>query len=217
MSASASREDLVKALYMLDDETSDKRNWISTKDLAELLAVKPPSVTSMLHVLVELGWVEHRPYRGARLTLTGHNLALSLVRKHRLWETFLVHHLGFPWEEVHDIAEQLEHIDSLELVNRLDAYLGNPVYDPHGDPIPNAQGAFSDDRKLVPLYSYDSELPCRVGGVRNGSNDILAALSARGIELGTVLQKEDAHQLPLSLAEEILVHAMIEETPKDHE
>ena len=217
MSASASREDLVKAMFTLQGDSSNAQNWIATKDLAGLLGVKPPSVTSMIHVLVELGWVEHRPYRGARLTSVGRNLALSLVRKHRLWETFLVNHLGFPWEEVHDIAEQLEHIDSLELVNRLDAYMGNPKFDPHGDPIPNAQGKISDDRQLVPLYSYDFEKPCRVGGVRNGSDDVLAALSAKGIELGTKLHKKEVLQLPIFLVEEILVHAVEDKKHLEHD
>ena len=102
--------------------------WVSTNSMASHLGVKPPSVTAMVQVLSELGWAEHRPYHGARLTPAGLKLALSLVRKHRLWETFLVERLGFGWEHVHDIAEQLEHVDSVELVERLDAYLGPVSY-----------------------------------------------------------------------------------------
>ena len=91
------------------------------------------------------------------------------------------------------------------------------MFDPHGDPIPNAQGKISDDRQLVPLYSYDFEKPCRGGGVRNGSDDVLAALSAKGIELGTILHKKEVLQLPIFLVEEVLVHAVEDKKHLEHD
>ena len=152
MARSTNREDHLKALYSLGEGRGGDDAWVSTNEMAVALGVKAPSVTNMVQVLQELGWAEHRPYRGARLTPLGRELAVGLVRKHRLWETFLVEQLGFGWEQVHDIAEQMEHIDCPELVDRLDAFLGRPKVDPHGDPIPDAAGNIEDNRELtVPL------------------------------------------------------------------
>lgn len=207
MSKTTHREDHLKALYTLGEFSEDKESWVSTNAMAAHLDVKPPSVTAMVQVLSELGWAEHRPYRGARLTPVGRKLALSLVRKHRLWETFLVERLGFKWDEVHDIAEQLEHIDSVSLVDKLDAYLGHPSIDPHGDPIPTAQGQIADSRRLIPWVEWPDDSPCRVGAVRDSNNRVLAELSSLGIELGTELNPEDRLRLPHALAEEVLVEA----------
>jgi DtxR family Mn-dependent transcriptional regulator len=207
MSKTTHREDHLKALYTLGELSEDKESWVSTNAMAAHLDVKPPSVTAMVQVLSELGWAEHRPYHGARLTPVGRKLALSLVRKHRLWETFLVERLGFKWDEVHDIAEQLEHIDSVSLVDKLDAYLGHPSFDPHGDPIPTAQGQIADSRRLIPWVEWPDDAPCRVGAVRDSNKRVLAELSSLGIELGTVLHPEDRFRLPHALAEEVLVEA----------
>ncbi|MGB1636549.1 MAG: metal-dependent transcriptional regulator [Flavobacteriales bacterium] len=180
-------------------------HMMATNTMAMHLGVKPPSVTAMVQVLSELGWAEHRPYRGARLTPAGRKLALSLVRKHRLWETFLVERLGFGWEEVHDIAEQLEHVDSVALVNKLDAYLGHPKVDPHGDPIPNAEGEFHAQPELVPLGTYNGDQPCAVAGVKEGTDQLLSEMSARGLALGTVLHPDDRERLPAAWHDQILV------------
>ncbi|MDG1674422.1 MAG: metal-dependent transcriptional regulator [Flavobacteriales bacterium] len=204
MSKSTRREDHLKALYTLGEEAGQE-SWVSTNAMAAHLDVKPPSVTAMVHVMSELGWAEHRPYRGARLTPLGKKLALTLVRKHRLWETFLVERLGFGWEEVHDIAEQLEHIDSVALVDKLDAYLGHPTIDPHGDPIPTATGQIADSRRLTPLLEWPHDKPCKVGAVKDSNDKVLVELTSLGIELGTVLRPEDRLKVPLALAEEVLV------------
>ena len=195
MAKTTQREDHLKALYALGEQSRPSA-WVSTNAMAMHLAVKPPSVTSMLQVLAELGWAEYRPYRGARLTVAGKKLALSLVRKHRLWETFLVEHLGFGWEEVHDIAEQLEHVDSISLVERLDAFLGHPTVDPHGDPIPDANGKLPEQAALVRLSEFEGAVPCEVAAVRHGGDDVLAEMSARGIGVGTRLNEGSIENLP---------------------
>ncbi len=196
MSRSTQREDHLKALYALGARQEGDSDWVSTSQMAAHLGVKPPSVTAMVQVLTELGWAEHRPYHGARLTQAGRTLALSLVRKHRLWETFLVERLGFDWDEVHDIAEQLEHVDSVELVARLDAYLGHPTVDPHGDPIPKADGTFHPQRDAVLLAQLEPTLNCVVTGVRGGDDGTLSALKGRGIGLGSVLTAQEIRTLP---------------------
>jgi len=216
MSKSTHREDHLKALYTLGEEAGQE-SWVSTNAMAAHLDVKPPSVTAMVQVLSELGWAEHRPYRGARLTPLGRKLALSLVRKHRLWETFLVERLGFGWEEVHDIAEQLEHIDSVALVDKLDAYLGHPTIDPHGDPIPTAKGQIADSRRLTPLLEWPHDKPCKVGAVKDSNDKVLVELTSLGIELGTVLRPEDRLRVPLPLAEEVLVEPQTSQEISTHE
>ena len=203
MSKSTQRENHLKALYALG--VSQPSSWVSTTQMASHLGVKPPSVTAMVQVLAELGWAEHRPYHGARLTPTGRKLALSLVRKHRLWETFLVDRLGFGWEEVHDIAEQLEHVDSVALVERLDAYLGHPQTDPHGDPIPKADGTFHPEGEVCVLAELNPLVRCEVKAVREGSDATLSAMSAKGIALGSVLTPTQIETLPAAWLDQLMV------------
>ena len=123
----SSEEDYLKAIYAL----SYNNNGASTNALANHLNMKASSITDMLKKLSDKGWVNYEKYKGASLNLNGKIIALSIVRKHRLWETFLVNKLNFKWDEVHEIAEQLEHIKSNELVDRLDDFLGNPKFDPY--------------------------------------------------------------------------------------
>lgn len=115
-------------------------NEVSTNELAEHTQTKAASVSDMLRKLAEKNLINYRKYQGVTLTKEGQHIALSVIRKHRLWEVFLVEKLGFGWDEIHDIAEQLEHIDSKELTEKLDKFLGSPQFDPHGDPIPDAKG-----------------------------------------------------------------------------
>ena len=213
MSKSTQREDHLKALYALGE--SKPSSWVSTTQMASHLGVKPPSVTAMVQVLAELGWAEHRPYHGARLTSTGRKLALSLVRKHRLWETFLVDRLGFGWEEVHDIAEQLEHVDSVALVERLDAYLGHPQTDPHGDPIPKADGTFHPEGEVLVLAELDPLVCCEVKAVREGSDATLSAMSAKGIALGSVLMPSQIEALPAAWLEQLMVCKTVDDGSAD--
>ena len=213
MSKSSQREDHLKALYALGE--SQPSSWVSTTQMASHLGVKPPSVSAMVQVLAELGWAEHRPYHGARLTPTGRKLALSLVRKHRLWETFLVARLGFGWEEVHDIAEQLEHVDSVELVKRLDAYLGHPKSDPHGDPIPKADGTFHPEGEVFVLAELNPFVRCEVKAVLEGSDATLSAMSAKGIALGSVLMPSQIEALPAAWLEQLMVCKTVDDGSAD--
>ena len=204
MSKTTHREDHLKALYALGHSGASESEWVSTNQMASHLGVKPPSVTAMVHVLTELGWAEHRPYHGARLTPAGEKLALALVRKHRLWETFLVERLGFEWDEVHDIAEQLEHVDSVALVERLDQYLGHPDVDPHGDPIPKADGTFRNMEGVMPLSEL-GEFECAVVMGVKANDQTLSAMRDRGLGLGSKLTKNDLVTLPQAWLTQLMV------------
>ena len=127
--------DSIKAIFKI---TERNQGTASTNSVAEHLSTSPASVTDMLKRLSEKEYFHYEKYKGVYLTSKGRELATQLIRKHRLWEYFLVNKLQFSWDEVHDIAEQLEHVKSDKLIEKLDAYLGSPKYDPHGDPIPNA-------------------------------------------------------------------------------
>ena len=138
----------------------------------------------MLKVLSDHNLVSYVPYQGAVLTSAGKVQALNLIRKHRLWETFMVEKLGFGWEEVHDVAEQLEHIDSPKLIEKLDAFLGRPRFDPHGDPIPDVDGNISDRRSLVEVSALKVGERASVRGVLGSSDSFLKHLDDLGIKLG---------------------------------
>lgn len=140
-------ENYLKQIYHLQAAGEAR---VKTKDLAERLAISLPSVTSMLKSLSREGLVDYRPYRGVRLSEQGREVALRVVRNHRLIEVFLVRTLGYSWDEVHEEAERLEHAVSQELVSRIDAFLGRPKFDPHGDPIPSADGRIHE-RCATPL------------------------------------------------------------------
>jgi DtxR family Mn-dependent transcriptional regulator len=172
-------ENYVKAIFKLAERGADA---VSTNAISQEMQTTAASVTDMIKRLSDKGLVHYEKYRGAALSDEGKVLATSLVRKHRLWEVFLANNLGFGWDRVHDMAEELEHIGSEELVNRLDAYLGHPRFDPHGDPIPNSEGKFTL-RNQLPL----SELPAGKAGlivaVREHSSEFLAHLNDLGIAI----------------------------------
>ncbi|ADB38969.1 metal-dependent transcriptional regulator [Spirosoma linguale] len=144
---SFTEENYLKTIYYLANR---RQGEVSTNALAEMTATKAASVTDMLRKLAEKQLIHYKKYQGVRLTDEGERLALQIIRRHRLWEVFLVQKLGFGWDEVHEIAEELEHIRSEELVTRLDTYLGYPQFDPHGDPIPTPAGQMPETgyRKL---------------------------------------------------------------------
>jgi DtxR family Mn-dependent transcriptional regulator len=139
-------EDYLKAIYHL----SNQGGFASTSDIAAMLDVAPPSVSGMVKRLSETGLIEHVPYRGVQLTAQGRRAALKMIRRHRILELFLTQQLGYDWGGVHAEAEQLEHAASDELIERMAGALGNPQYDPHGDPIPTAGGEI-EEAELVPL------------------------------------------------------------------
>ena len=166
---------------------------ISTNAIAQQVETKPSSVTDMAKKLADKGLLHYTKYQGVSLTDTGSRTALSIIRKHRLWELFLVKKLDFSWDEVHEVAEQLEHIKSEKLIDRIDALLGFPRFDPHGDPIPTKDGQFLErDKELL------SELPPGTQGicvgVKDSSAPILRFLDRNRIALGhtiEILEKED--------------------------
>src|SRR6185503_12498027 len=143
-------EDYLKAIYRLSSDGQPA----STSEIAELLALSAPSVSGMVRRLSEQGLLEHVPYRGVLLTASGRRVALRMIRRHRLIEAYLVAMLGYSWDTVHDEAERLEHAVSDHLVERMAAALGNPHFDPHGDPIPAPDGTI-DELVYTPL----AELP----------------------------------------------------------
>lgn len=183
MSTSLAEENYLKIIYRLSEANP---NEISTNAVSELTQTKAASVSDMLRKLSEKGWVNYQKYQGVRLTDEGEKIALSIVRKHRLWEVFLVEKMGFNWDEVHEIAEQLEHIESDELINKLDAFLGFPKVDPHGDPIPNKEG-------ILPELGYQSLADCKINtvctlmGVAQDSTVFLQLLTKLELNLGSRL------------------------------
>jgi DtxR family transcriptional regulator, Mn-dependent transcriptional regulator len=183
MAISFTEENYLKVIHRLSEATSED---ISTNAVAELMQTKAASVTDMLRKLADKGWVNYQKYQGVRLSPEGEKIALSIVRKHRLWEVFLVDKMGFNWDEVHEIAEQLEHIESDELVQKLDAYLGFPKTDPHGDPIPNKEGILPE---LAYLHLSDIKAGknCKLMGVAQDSAVFLQLLTKLNLSLGAKL------------------------------
>ncbi|MBC8309479.1 MAG: metal-dependent transcriptional regulator [Phycisphaerales bacterium] len=149
---SSTVENYLKELFLLDPR-SEKQ--IATGELAKVLCVTPGSATSMIKTLAQSGLVEHRPHYGVKLTEQGRNLAVHVVRRHRIVELFLVNILGMDWGEVHDEAEQLEHVVSDDVITRMDELLGHPTHDPHGDPIPTPEGEIPE--RSLQLLSFCNE------------------------------------------------------------
>ncbi len=176
-----SEENYLKAVYSLSGNT-DK--GVSTSDLATRLETKASSVTDMVQKLAEKNLLHYRKYQGAKLTPGGKAAAIQIVRKHRLWEVFLHEKLGFAWDEVHDIAEQLEHIKSEELILRLERFLGHPKYDPHGDPIPDPDGRIQA-RRSMPVSEMKPGMEGVITGVRDSSSSFLQYLDKQQLVLGT--------------------------------
>lgn len=179
-----SEENYLKAIFHLGSSATVP---VSTNAIAGQMATKPSSVTDMAKKLAEKGLVSHKKYQGVSLTQFGIKMALSIVRKHRLWEVFLVRKLDFSWDEVHEVAEQLEHIESEKLMDRLDELLGFPKYDPHGDPIPAKDGKFMERHKQLL-----SEMPLKTKGICVGVKDTSATflkfLDKNNIALGDTVQ-----------------------------
>lgn len=183
MNFSPAEENYLKAIYKL----SEKTQVVSTNAISELLSTSPASVTDMLKKLDAKGAVNYIKYKGATLTSSGNKTALWLVRKHRLWEVFLVQKLNFKWDEVHEVAEQLEHIRSKRMIERLDAFLGFPTVDPHGDPIPDADGQFQS-RPAICLSKAEQFTSLSVVAVKDSSQAFLKYLDKIGVGIGTRLQ-----------------------------
>jgi DtxR family Mn-dependent transcriptional regulator len=184
-----SEENYLKTIYHL---TTILDSEVSTNAIAEKMETKASSVTDMLKKLADKNLVNYKKYQGVSLTNSGKLSAKMIVRKHRLWEVFLVEKLAFSWDEVHDIAEQLEHIKSEKLIAKLDDFLGNPTEDPHGDPIPNADGQIvSVEKQLLSELQVGQYGICV--GVKDTSSEFLKYLDKQEIALGSkieILSKE---------------------------
>ena len=179
-----SEENYLKAIYHLSDHGLIR---VKTTALAERLKTKASSATDMIQRLSDKGLVNYIKYQGVQLTDEGEAVAVNIIRKHRLWEVFLVEKLNFSWDEVHDVAEQLEHVQSEKLTNELDALLGFPSHDPHGDPIPDKDGQFKSSLKVI-LSEVETGSICFCVGVKDSSSEILRYLDKIGIALGTQLK-----------------------------
>ncbi len=183
-------ENYIKTIFHLGGKESQ---LVSTNAIAEEMDTKPSSVTDMAKKLAEKELVNYVKYQGVSLTEMGIEKALTIIRKHRLWEVFLVRKLDFSWDEVHEVAEQLEHIKSEKLIDKLDALLDFPKYDPHGDPIPSKTGEFLErDKQLLSELPVKSKGVCV--GVKDTSSTFLKFLDKNKIALGntiTILDKEE--------------------------
>ncbi|MGY6561792.1 MAG: metal-dependent transcriptional regulator [Luteibaculaceae bacterium] len=177
---SESEENYLKAIYHLWTKGGKA---ISTNQIAERLEMKAPSVTDMLKKLAEKNLIHYIRYQGVTLTKEGELKALKIIRKHRLWEYFLVEKLKFSWSEVHDIAEQLEHVESTELIDKLDDFLGHPQFDPHGDPIPDREGKMLDKQSVL-LSQLKINQAAKITGVRDSSSDFLEYLDLHQLTIG---------------------------------
>ena len=178
---SFTEENYLKTIYAL--AARQDGDEVSTNALAEMTATKAASVSDMLKKLADKQLIHYKKYQGVRLTDEGERLALKIIRRHRLWEVFLVEKLGFGWDEVHSMAEELEHIRSDELVERLDAFLNNPQFDPHGDPIPTVAGEMPTTgyRQLSDITTGGR---VRIMGVLEHSAEFLQHLVRSGLTLG---------------------------------
>ena len=195
-----SEENYLKAVYTLSEEFGES---VSTNLLADKIETKPSSVTDMIKKLSEKDLISYQKYQGCTLTAEGKKKALLIIRKHRLWEVFLVEKLKFGWEEVHEVAEQLEHIQSVKLTNQLDDFLDNPKIDPHGDPIPDRNGVLSVSKKSVSLSELEIKEKGVVVGVEDGSLDFFNFLNRYEIGLGTEISVIEKFSFDKSILVEI--------------
>jgi len=182
-------ENYLKTIFHLERKLKSE---VSTNALAERMQTRASSVTDMMQKLADKKMLVYKKYKGVQLTEKGKKAAAYVVRKHRLWEVFLVDKLNFHWDEVHEIAEQMEHINSVELIKRLDAFLGHPDFDPHGDPIPDKDGNIKKAEKRLLSELIKNQIGICVG-VKESSPEYLQYLDKKKISIGTkinVLGKE---------------------------
>jgi DtxR family Mn-dependent transcriptional regulator len=183
MKYSPSKENYLKAIYHLQAQDGT----VTTNELAGELQTRAASVTDMLKKLKEQKLLNYEPYKGFRLSSEGRKVAVQIVRKHRLWEFFLVEKLNFGWDEVHEIAEELEHISSRKLIDRLDEFLGFPRIDPHGDPIPDSSGKLERSHQIA-LTELTMHVLAQVSGIGDQSTEMLELLKHKNIKLGTWIE-----------------------------
>lgn len=201
---SLSEENYLKAIYHLSNHGKDS---VNTNAISEEMKTTPASVSDMIRKLSKKKVVDYQKYKGVNISEKGKEVALKVIRKHRLWEVFLVEKLNFHWDEVHDIAEQLEHINSPLLISKLDEFLGFPKHDPHGDPIPDSEGNFSVLKKQS-LSESTIGSQGMVIAVNDSSSAFLKYLDKVGISIGTELKIIDKNEFDGSLDIEIGDHSI---------
>ena len=175
-----SEENYIKAIYRLQQ----LEGTVTTNELAHELKTRPASVTDMMKKLKAKKLLHYQPYQGFRLTPEGSKVALMIVRRHRLWEFFLAEKLKFTWDEVHEVAEDLEHVSNKKLIDKLDEFLGFPRVDPHGDPIPDASGKIESSRNTC-LTDWPLNIPAIVRNVKDHSSSLLELLEHKKIAIGS--------------------------------
>jgi len=202
---SQAEENYLKTIYALEKEYE---NEVSTNLIANKIRTKASSVTDMLKKLALKDLVVYKKYQGAYLTEAGRLTALRVIRKHRLWECFLVQKLNFKWDEVHDIAEQLEHVKSELLISKLDAFLRFPKLDPHGDPIPDEQGRIIK-RKTMSIVEMDLGSSGTLVGVKDSSETFLKYLNKKNLGLGDKVKVIDIEPYDNSYHIETKTHRLV--------
>lgn len=182
---SFTEENYLKAIYSLSERSASFDT--STNEIAAKINIKPPTVSDMLRKLAEKKLVTYEKYKRVQLTKSGKQVAIQIIRKHRLWEVFLHDKLEFTWDKVHEVAEQLEHIQSEELIARLEKFLGHPTYDPHGDPIPSSNGELLQAKRII-LSDMEEGKNCYVVGVKDSTSPFLQYLQQLNIGIGTKIR-----------------------------
>lgn len=180
---SISEENYIKAIFHLQQTQVN----VTTNQLAKQVKSKPASITDMMKKLKTRKMVHYKPYYGFRLTIAGEKIALGIIRRHRLWEYFLAKKLNFNWDEVHALAEELEHVRSKLLTDKLDEFLNFPKFDPHGNPIPDVHGKMKDLKQIC-LTDWPLNKPAIVCQVINQSTELLELLKSRKIKIGSTLE-----------------------------
>lgn len=196
---SLTEENYLKAIFKLSDGGSKS---VLTNELATEMHIRAATVTDMLKRLSGKNLIQYEKYHGLEMTRQGKAEALKIIRKHRLWETFLVEKLHFSWDEVHDVAEQLEHIQSPLLIEKLDEFLGYPKHDPHGEPIPDSNGKMLEISQ-IPLSESQTKKAATVLAVKNDSPSFLQYLTKIGLKLGSKISI--LHKAEFDGSQEVLI------------
>ncbi len=196
MQLSTTEENYVKAIFALAN--GSRNSDTSTNKIAAKIKTKPPTVTTMLQNLKAKKLITYERYKKVQLTTKGEQVAIQIIRKHRLWEVFLYEKLKFTWDEVHEIAEQLEHIVSDKLTNRLDEFLEFPLFDPHGDPIPDKNGKM-EKLSTQSLATAPLQRKLTIAGINNSSDDFLKYLNKIGLAIGDSVRVIEVEQFDNSI------------------
>ena len=189
MFPSSTVENYLKAIYVGETQLIASQNLVPMGQLAAALGIAPGTATTMVKALAESGLVSYEPYNGVRLTAAGEKLAARVLRRHRLIELFLVQVMGMNWDEVHDDAEQMEHVVSDRFIERIDEMLGSPAFDPHGDPIPTADGQLAH-RTLETLLTCPLNTPVTVARVTDQDAAFLRFIESHHLKPGQTIEVE---------------------------